>query len=219
MSGRVLVALLALVLAAPAGAAIADQEPANDAIATAPISFNKTGPVTTNGGKLTLVAGDIDFLGIAALVAGDVVTVSVTPLDDPPNLEDPDTIVGLFDSTTMILCRNDEAFNNSQSEIPPGSGSLCRFRITAAGDYYVGVTGFSDTPFDGAHGEDGDYEVTISVYPGPVPTPTPTPTATPTPTPTPTPEPGALLQLVSGGIGLAWLQRRRNRRVRARSRS
>jgi len=34
-----------------------------------------------------------------------------------------------------------------------------------------------------------------------------------------TPEPGAMLQLVSGGVGLAWLQRRRNRRVRARSRS
>jgi hypothetical protein len=33
------------------------------------------------------------------------------------------------------------------------------------------------------------------------------------------PEPGAMLQLVSGGIGLAWLQRRRNRRGRARSRS
>jgi hypothetical protein len=34
-----------------------------------------------------------------------------------------------------------------------------------------------------------------------------------------TPEPGAVLQLLSGGVGLAWLQRRRNRRVRARSRS
>jgi hypothetical protein len=33
------------------------------------------------------------------------------------------------------------------------------------------------------------------------------------------PEPGALLQLLSGGVGLAWLQRRRNRSVRARSRS
>jgi hypothetical protein len=40
-------------------------------------------------------------------------------------------------------------------------------------------------------------------------TPTPTPTASPSPTPTP--EPGVLLQLVSGGIGLAWLNRRRNR--------
>jgi hypothetical protein len=33
------------------------------------------------------------------------------------------------------------------------------------------------------------------------------------------PEPGAMLQLVSGGVGLAWLQRRRNRRVRARRKS
>jgi hypothetical protein len=32
------------------------------------------------------------------------------------------------------------------------------------------------------------------------------------------PEPGAMLQLFAGGVGLAWLQRRRNRRVRARSR-
>jgi hypothetical protein len=33
------------------------------------------------------------------------------------------------------------------------------------------------------------------------------------------PEPAAMLQLVAGGVGLAWLQRRRNRRVRARNRS
>jgi hypothetical protein len=49
--------------------------------------------------------------------------------------------------------------------------------------------------------------------------PTPTPTSTPTATPTPTPEPGLMLQLLSGGIGLAWLQRRRNRGLEARSRS
>jgi hypothetical protein len=33
------------------------------------------------------------------------------------------------------------------------------------------------------------------------------------------PEPSALLQLVSGGVGLVWLQRRRNRRVKTGSRS
>jgi hypothetical protein len=219
----ILAALLVLVLAAPAGAVFTDQEPTNDAIATAPILFNKTGPVTTIGGKLALVAGDIDFLGITALSAGDIVTVSVTPLEDPPNLENPDTMVGLFDSTGVILCQKDQASNNTQSEFPPGSGSLCRFSITAAGDYYVGVTGvtgFSDTPFDGAHSEDGAYEVTISVYAGSAPTPTPTPigtpTATPTPTPTatPTPEPGAMLQLVAGGVGLAFLNKRRLRKNR-----
>jgi hypothetical protein len=62
---------------------------------------------------------------------------------------------------------------------------------------------------------------TATPTPTPTATPTVTPTATPTatPTPTPTPEPGVMLQLLSGGVGLAWLQRRRNRRVRARSRS
>ena len=220
MRSLFLAVLMLLVLAAPAGAVFTDQEPANDTIATAPISFHKTGPVTTNGGKLALVAGDIDFLGIAALSAGDIVTVSVTPLEDPPNLEDPDTMVGLFDSTTVILCQNDQAFNNDlqkhADETLVGSGSLCRFWITAAGDYYVGVTGFSATAFDGAHGENGAYEVTISVYPGPAPTPTATPTPTPTatPTPTPTPEPGALLQLIAGGVGLAFLNKRWLRKKR-----
>jgi hypothetical protein len=45
----------------------------------------------------------------------------------------------------------------------------------------------------------------------PTPTPTATPSATPTVTPTPTPEPGVMLQLVSGAVGLAWLNKRRNR--------
>ena len=66
---------------------------------------------------------------------------------------------------------------------------------------------------------------TIAPTGTPISTPTATPTfmqtgtPTATPTPTPTPEPGVTLQLLSGGLGLAWLQRRRNRSVRARSRS
>jgi hypothetical protein len=52
--------------------------------------------------------------------------------------------------------------------------------------------------------------------PSPIPTPTPTPTASPTPTP----EPGLILQLVAGGVGLAFLNKRRvrkNRRARSTS--
>jgi hypothetical protein len=45
-------------------------------------------------------------------------------------------------------------------------------------------------------------------------TPTATPTPTPTPSPTPTPEPGVILQLVAGGIGLAFLNQRRTRKNR-----
>jgi hypothetical protein len=50
--------------------------------------------------------------------------------------------------------------------------------------------------------------------------PAPTPTATPTATPTPIPEPGAILQLVAGGVGLAFLNdrwMRKNRRTKPTS--
>jgi hypothetical protein len=255
MRSRIFAALMVLMLAAPAGALITDVEPANNSVATAPIQVIKTGLVTTDGGELELVAGDIDFVGIAALYPDDVVTVTTTPLvdsdpDGDADLEIPDTIVGLFDSSTtdpthMILCRGDDAPNNDLITGPGGGigrGSLCRFGITAPDNYYVGVTGFRSKippacdpaappghvdeclsfPFDGGIGptpceeDDGDsltcgeYQVTIAVNGLPGPTPTATPTATPTPTPTP--EPGVLLQLVSGGIGLVWLNGLRNRR-------
>jgi hypothetical protein len=236
MRSRIFAALMLLTLAAPADAILTDVEPANDSVATAPFQVIKTGPITTAAGELVLVAGDIDFVGIAALSTGDVVTVTTTPLDDA-NLEVPDTIVGLFDSsaadpTHMILCRGDDAENNElitgSGGVPIGLGSLCRFGITASGNYYVGVTGFrskfppgcdptapsghpdecSSFPFDGGIGPTpceepgptftcGNYQVTIAVNG--------------------LPEPGVILQLVSGGIGLAWLNRRRNRRMTASS--
>jgi len=48
----------------------------------------------------------------------------------------------------------------------------------------------------------------------PTVSPTATPTATPTVSPTPTPEPGVILQLVAGGVGLAFLNKRRMRKNR-----
>jgi hypothetical protein len=237
--GAILLALIALIAPLAGAVTLTDDEPANDSVGTAAIDVIAPAGVSTHGGELVLVAGDIDFLGIAALSAGDVITVTTTPLDDA-DLQVPDTIVGLFDSSTtdpthMILCRGDDTANNDLITGPGGDpigwGSLCRFRITAPGNYYVGVTGFraksppgcdpaappgdpdecSSFPFDGGIGaipcEEpgptftcGSYQVTIAVN-------------------APLPEPGVMLQLVSGGVGLAWLQRRRNRRVRARSRS
>ncbi len=233
---QLLATLVVLMLAAPAGAVIKDVDPANDSVATAPIQLGKTGNLTIDAGELELVAGDIDFIGMAALSSGDIVTVTTTPLDDA-DLEVPDTIMGLFDSsatepTHMVLCRVDDAPNNDlitdgggPSATILGRGSLCRFTITAPGDYYVGVTGFrtkspggcdpaappghmdecSSYPFDGGIGlvpceeEDGgsltcgNYQLTIAVNS--------------------LPEPGVILQLVSGGVGLVWLNRRRSARA------
>jgi hypothetical protein len=253
--------MLALVAPRPVGAVLTDDEPSNNAIGTAPVQIVPTAAVTTDGGQLGLVFGDIDYLGIGNLTIGDIVTVSTTPLADGL-LKDPDTIVGLFTSGETKRCEGDDSLNNELGVSTGGHGSLCRFTINSAGTWYVGVTGFSTKPFNGSHFENGAYELHVTInalVPPATPTPTATPTATPTgtpiptptttptgtpiptptatptgtptatptttptgtptatptltptatPTPTPTPEPGLLLQLVSGLLGLAMLDKRR----------
>ncbi len=233
--GAALLALIALASLPAAAVTLTDDEPANDSVATAGIDIVPPPGVSTHAGELVLVAGDIDFLGIGGLSIGDIITVTTTPLDDAA-LQVPDTIVGVFDNsatdpTHMILCRGDDTPNNDLDNCSngecPGYGSLCRYQITAPGSYFVGVTGFRSKfppscdpaappgdpdecdshPFDGGVGpipcEEtgptftcGSYQVTVALNA--------------------LPEPGAVAQLVAGGIGLAWLQRRR-RRALARS--
>ncbi len=180
-----------LAMAAPAGASLTDQEPSNNSVSTAALQLapSATDGVTTGGGMLSLAAGDTDYVGIAGLAIGDIVNVSTTPLNDPPDFEIPDTIVGVFNSSGVVKCVGDDAFNNDLDQFPTGFGSLCRFEIDAAGNYFVGVTGFSANPFDGAHFEQGSYSVSVTI--------------------TNLPEPGVLLQLASGVLGLAVLERRR----------
>ncbi len=195
MRGSLLLVPTLLLLAASAQAMLVDDESTNNDINTATVQITPSGEaVTTGGGLLTLVAGDTDYVGIGNLLSGDVVVVVTTPLNDPPNLESPDTIVGLFDSNGTMTCIYDDTFNNELDNFPTGLGSLCRFVIDSAGDWFVGVTGFSPTAFDGTHLSDGDYQLTVSIY-------------------TPLPEPSVVFQLVSGAIGLAGLHRRRNQRM------
>ncbi len=216
----------ALVAAPPAASALTDDEPSNDAIGSAGIQILPTAAVTTGAGVFRLVFNDVDYVGIGNLAPGDIVTVSTTPLDDV-KFEIPDTFVGLFTSDGSIKCENDDSINNELvSPASAGLGSLCRFVIDSSGTWYVGVTGSSDDPpFGGSHFNAGSYELHVSINAFDPPNQTPTPTGTPTyaptasPTPTPTPEPSVTLQLVSGAIGLAWLQRRRKRRADRRSRS
>jgi hypothetical protein len=189
--------LLLVAIASPAAALLTDDEPSNNSIASASIQMPippSENVVSADTGVLTFRAGggDLDYLGIGGLLAGDVVNLSTTPLGDPPAFEIPDTIAGLFSDNGASECVGDDAFNNDLDQFPTGFGSLCRFEISADGDYFIGVTGFSPVPFDGAHFEEGKYSLIVSV--------------------TRLPEPGALLQLVSGVLGLAALRARRCRR-------
>ncbi len=185
--------LMLIAIALPAGAVLIDQESSNNSIATTTIQMTPTGVVSSDAGLFTFGAGggDTDYLGIGGLLAGDTVIVSTTPLNDPPDFESPDTIVGLFTDSGAMVCVFDDAYNNEMTEFLMGFGSLCRFEIAVDGDYFVGVTGFSAIPFDGAHFEEGAYSLTVTI--------------------TALPEPGVLLQLASGVLGLAALQARRRR--------
>ena len=186
--------LILIALAAPATALLSDEEPSNNNVATAPIQLPippNESVMTTDAGVLVLRVGggDLDYLGIGSLLAGDVVNLLTTPLGDPPAFETPDTIVGLFSDGEAMECAGDDAFNNDLDQFPTGFGSLCRIEIPTDGDYFIGITGFSAIPFDGAHFEEGKYSLTVNV--------------------TRLPEPAVLLQLVSGALGLAALQSRR----------
>jgi hypothetical protein len=187
------VALLAI--ASPASALLVDLEPSNNSMSTATIQLVASGTVVeTDGGRLSLLAGggDTDFIGIGGLIAGDVVTITTTPMVDASHFELPDTIVGLFNSTGKDLCIGDDAPNNDLDNFPRGFGSLCRLEIPADGDYFVGTTGFSPIAFDGSHYQEGRYTLSVTV------------TAK-------LPEPGLLLQLGSGLLGMVALDKRRRR--------
>ena len=186
--------LMVVAVASPATALLRDEESSNDNVATAPIQMPippNENVVSADAGVFTfrVGGGDLDYLGIGGLLAGDIVNLLTTPLGDPPAFETPDTIVGLFSDSGAMECAGDDSFNNDLDQFPTGFGSLCRYEIPEDGDYFAGVTGFSPAPFDGAHFEEGKYSLTINV--------------------TRLPEPGVLLQLASGALGLAVLHARR----------
>jgi hypothetical protein len=198
-----LISMLAL-LASPAGAELIDDEPCNDSIAPsgscpsgAPIQLTSIGAGVTTAGSdgFSLFFRNSDFFGVAGLVAGDILVVSTTPLDDAPYFNDPDTVVGLFDSATIDpvterLCIGDDAFNTDIFPVT-GFGSLCRYEIQTAGTYFVGITGFDADGFlfDDNHFRSGDYALTVTVISAP--------------------EPGLMLQLAAGLVGVWVLNKRR----------
>lgn len=174
-----------LLLTSPASALLMDLEPGNNAIGTTGIDIDVSGELTGDFGLLSLDPGDVDFIGIDGLSVGDVITITTTPLEDPL-LEDPDTVLGLFNAMGDLLAFSDDAPNDDATF--DGLGSLIRFVVDEAGMAFVGISGFGDTNFDGSHTEDGRYIVSITVFHE-------------------TPEPG-VLALFAGAAALLLVRRR-----------
>ncbi len=147
-----------LLISAPAAAIpIVDDENANDAIGTAGIQISRGAEPSAYVGNFSLTRNDADFLGLGALVAGDLITAVTTPLEDDV-FEDPDTILGVFNAAGVRL-----AFNDDAGDL--GFGSAIRFRVPSDGDYFLAVSGFGDTLFQGLHDEEGSYVFTVSLAP------------------------------------------------------
>ena len=153
--------LLMLLIGAPAEAMpIVDDENANDSIGTAGIQISRGAEPSAYVGSFSLTRNDADFVGLGALVAGDVITAVTTPLEDDV-FETPDTILGVFNAAGVRLAFNDDA--------GAGFGSAIRFRVPSAGDYFLAVSGLGDALFQGLHDEDGSYVFTVSLDLIPIP--------------------------------------------------
>lgn len=144
-----------VVLASAANAIIVETEP-NDTFATANTIVRGSAP-WSDVGMINLGAGggDVDFFEVRLLV-GETITAITTPMEI--QFEDPDTVLGIFDSSGALLDFNDDA---------GGLGSAIRWTATYTGTHYLGITGYPDFDFIGDHGQDGDYVLTVSIVPEP----------------------------------------------------
>ena len=105
--------------------------------------------------------GDFDVFKVT-LLAGQTVTIDIdTPEDDSTRL---DTQVALYDSTGLIIDRNDDGGVGSPD-------SFLEVKVAADGAYYIFVRGISSywprDPFDSSSGpkagSEGPYSVTIGI--------------------------------------------------------
>ncbi len=144
------------------------------------------------------VDGDLDGDGIPNLIdlCADVADPAQLDSDgdglsDPCDTDDDDDwLLDIYETDTRIFV--DETDTGSDPLDPDTNGN----GIIDGEEVFLG----------------GDPNTTPT--PTPTATPTSTPNGTPTASPTPTPEPGMMLQLVTGGIGLAFLNKRRMRKGR-----
>ncbi|MCA9218103.1 MAG: DVUA0089 family protein, partial [Planctomycetales bacterium] len=118
--------------------------------------------IGTIGDNTEIGAGlDVDIIGFT-LNAGDRVSIDVDSLDAPV-----DTMLNLYDATGRLLAASDDdAGPGEQMTLEP----FISFTATAAGEYFVGVSGFSNRDYDPnvigsgiAVQNLGDYQIEIVV--------------------------------------------------------
>lgn len=159
------------------GGGFLDTDPANQT--TAGANAIVLGPGTNAAVAVSRLAagGDVDFYRLS-LQAGDVLSAMTAPLGSlPTDYSAPDTMLGLFDSSGGLLFFDDDSGdrrNDPAGVLASDSpfvnadandvfGSALRAEISASGTYYLGVTGFGDDTFVGAHGESGAYALLVGV--------------------------------------------------------
>lgn len=149
---------LMMLMSAPAGAgSIVDDESANDLIETAGIQIPRDADPSAYVGNFMLIAGDVDFVGLESLAAGDVITAVTTPLEGD-GFANPDTLLAVFDTAGFLVAYNDDAGGLSP-------GSALAFEVVSDGEYFVAVSGYGDPTFEGIHNKSGRYALTISLIP------------------------------------------------------
>lgn len=168
MRKNVLAAGLVLALAAVSQAAFTGFDtPTNQTPATADNLTNngtlRTLPCLLSGdsGIGTLAAGDVDFYRVD-LTAGCFVNIETTAMTVFPST--PDTVMEVLNSALTQLAFNDDGGGANGS---PNRGSAIHLLVPATGTYYIGVSGFNDTGFTGAHQQAGQYLLTVGVTPEP----------------------------------------------------
>ena len=161
-SVRGVVFVSALAAAAPLASADIFETESNNTFATADVIVRDPG-AWADVGILRLGgaggAGDVDFFSIS-LVAGELIVMTTTPLEDPPGHTDPDTVIGIFDSSgTLIDFDDDDGI---------GLGSSLFYAVPTTDTYFIGITGFPDFDFTGGdHSEDGAYLLSVKIAPAP----------------------------------------------------
>ena len=128
----------------------------NDSILTADPVPGGAGNPWAIAGPMYLDDGgtDVDYFEIH-LEAGQTFTAAASPLSDP--FDSPDTSMALFDSAGGRIVLDDDSANDGESY-----GAVIMYEATAAGDYYLAVTGYEGDFAGGEHGESGGYLLTIA---------------------------------------------------------